>query len=283
MILAGQRDHHGLRRWFYHEHSDAHAATLRQLFANPCVPCRLHFEGVQAHLGLRPLDAETTCFAEVKAVRPGHQLFRDGDRWAQEPAPLPAAKGELLSVLASVLEHALAVERTALALSGGLDSALLLGVVRRVLGKTVPVVSLCPLIPGYSERDRVLATARALDIAPQLLQVTESVLVEALPECVRLAEVPLYNLHPVSKLLLAQRLKELGFRQVITGDGADQAFAGAPGCDYLPIVGALFAGAGVGLCCPFLDERVLALAARGADPHKTMLRQAGRSVLPKTS
>ena len=279
MTPSAWRDSHGLGRWFYREAGDEHAPTLRRLFENPSVPCHLDAEGAKAHLGLRALDAETTCFAGIKAVRPGCVLFRREGRWIQEPVPPPAPEGELLDLLASVLEEAIA-PGTALALGGGLDSALLLAVIRRVLGKDVPVFSSCPSIPGYSERESVLASARSLDAKPELLGATERDFVEALSPCVEFAEVPLYNLHPVSKLLLARGLKERGIRRVITGDGADQVFAGVPGWDYLPIVGALFAGAGVALSCPFLHPRVSAWAANRADPSKSALREVARRLLP---
>jgi asparagine synthetase B (glutamine-hydrolysing) len=274
-----QRDHHGLRRWFYHARSDQHAPTLRQLFANSHVPCQLDVAGAQAHLGLRPLDATATCFAGVRAVRPGYTLFRRDGRWTQERMPLPGVNGNLLDLLALALENAL-TPGTALALGGGLDSALLLAVIRRVLRRTVPVLALCPRVPGYSEREAIVGSARALDVEPNLLEVAACDFVAALPDCVRFAEVPLYNLHPVSKLLFARMLKERGIQRVITGDGADQVFAGVPGWDYLPIVGALFAGAGVHLCCPFLDVRVAAWAQKRTDPSKSALRELGRRLLP---
>lgn len=67
---------------------------------------------------------------------------------------------------------------------------------------------------------------------------------------------------------------------MITGDGADQVFAGVPGWDYLPIVSALFAGAGIDLCCPFLHPRVSAWGAARCDPSKSALRELGRRFLP---
>jgi hypothetical protein len=70
---------------------------------------------------------------------------------------------------------------------------------------------------------------------------------------------------------------------VITGDGADQVFAGVPGWDYLPLVSALFAGAGVRLCCPYLDPRVSAWGPTHADPAKSVLRELARWLLPSSS
>ncbi len=274
-----RRDHHGLGRWFYHETSGRQAPTLRRLFADPEVPCRLDAAGARGHVGLGPCDAETTCFAGVRAVRPGHMLRRADGRWVQESFPLPAPSGEFLDILAPVVDEALQ-PGTALALGGGLDSALLLAVVRRVLGRAVPVFSLAPRISGYSEREAVVSTARALGVEPVLFEVGEHDFLAALSDCVSFAEVPLYNLHPVSKWLFARQLQEAGVRRVITGDGADQVFAGVPGWDYLPIVGALFEAAEIDLCCPFLHPRVAGWGAPRADPAKSALRELGSRLLP---
>jgi hypothetical protein len=70
---------------------------------------------------------------------------------------------------------------------------------------------------------------------------------------------------------------------VITGDGADQVFAGAHAAIYLPIVSALAESSGVELCCPYLDGAVVALAAGAPpNPHKTALRDLARGKLPDT-
>jgi len=274
-----RRDAHGLDRWFYHVAGDQQAPTLRQLCADPLVPCRLDSKGVRAHLGLEPLDAMTTCFAGVAAVHPGCALSRREGHWREDALPQPAVSGDLLDLLAQTLDEAL-TPGTALALGGGLDSALLLAVIRRVLNRSVPVFSLCPRFKDYNERAVILLTARSLGVEPELLEVAEADFVAALSDCVSLAEVPLYNLHPVSKLLFARMLKDRGIQRVITGDGADQVFVGTAGWDYLPIIGALFVGVGVGLCCPFLDPRVSAWGQARTDATKSALRELGRGLLP---
>jgi hypothetical protein len=61
---------------------------------------------------------------------------------------------------------------------------------------------------------------------------------------------------------------------LVTGDGADQAARGATEvADYVPIVAALTRGAGLGLASPFLDDAVVGLLARPADPGKQALRE----------
>lgn len=282
MTVPAERDPFGLRRFYYHADGPQSAPTLRALLANEEVPCRLCPQGVSAHLGRVPLDPEVTCFQHIRAVRPGHRLSRLDDNWRLDPLPPPEREeGTLLELLTRAVARTLDQGDVALALSGGLDSALLLAIVRRVLGRTIPVYSLCPSMPSYSERDRIVDVAASLDCRPVLVEAEERDFVAALPRCVAAAEVPFYNLHPVSKHLLAQRLHQDGIRRVLTGDGADQVFVGTPGWDYLPIVAALFEDSNVELCCPFLDAAVIAWAREaGAEPDKAALRRLARDLLP---
>src|SRR5262249_38327728 len=144
-----------------------------------------------------------------------------------------------------------------------------------------PVYVLDPQLPGYSEVERARPTADALGVSVIVVPATERDFVSALPECVCHAETPFYNLHPVSKYLLARRLRADGIRVVVTGDGADQVFAGISGLDYLPLVGALFEAQDVEVRSPFLADDVIAFARQfPPDPNKSVLRTLADGLVP---
>jgi asparagine synthetase B (glutamine-hydrolysing) len=279
-MIAGERDPHGLRRLYYRPELPCHSPSLFRLLRLAPGPREVDPEGVRVFLDGRT-DPELTCAAGVRSVPPGHCLEWAGGRWQTSPRPLPAAAARpLRAVLEDALGRALSGGRTALALSGGLDSALLLALARR-LGMPATVYVLDARLSGYSEVERARATAETLGVPVTVVAVSEGDFVAALPQCVRDAEVPFYNLHPVSKHLLARRLRADGIRAVVTGDGADQVFAGAPGLDYLPLVGALFEAEGVEVRPPFLDDEVIALArSLGPDPDKRALRALARGLVP---
>ncbi len=219
-------------------------------------PERLDPVGVQAYLDEFPVPRRS-CFEGVwtawEPPRPGH----DG----RPPADL----------LARAVDSA-AAGRVALALSGGLDSALLLSFLERRL----PVYTLD--IPGYEELDRTARIARRFGVRLEVVRVTHADFEDALPDAVLHAGAPLYNFHIVSKLLFARALRREGFEAAITGDGADQVFAGARGDLYLPFVGAFFRSAGVEIRAPYLDDDVVAAAE--TDPAKSALRALARGRLP---
>lgn len=289
MKFVGERDPFGLKRLYYERDGDAAAGTVRELLRRSVVAPALDREGVLAQFAGRPLP-QRTCFAGIRSVPAGHALWRDGPSWQIRPvewcglsSPRTVVRGlGVAEVLAGAVRHALAERSSiALALSGGLDSALVLALVRR-LGESVPVYTLDPQLPGYSELTQTRRTAAALGVELNIVRATESDFVEALPACVGHAEVPFYNLHPVSKYLLARRLHADGIRVVLTGDGADQVFGGAPAAIYLPIVGALFDACAVEVRSPYLDAGVIACARNLApDPEKQCLRAAARGLVPE--
>jgi asparagine synthetase B (glutamine-hydrolysing) len=83
----------------------------------------------------------------------------------------------------------------------------------------------------------------------------------------------------VSRWLLARRLREQGFEVLLTGDGADQVFAGSDPRNYLPVIGALTREAGLELVSPFLHDAVMA-AAPAPTADKAALREIARQHLP---
>lgn len=261
----------------------AHAATVRELFSLlPDEARAIDVVGLRQYFDRRP-DGVRTCFQRISRLPAGCDLRSDGNQLRVCPRVLPESDGPLLPLLEARIAAQLAgVRNPAVALSGGLDSALVLALVRRVAGRGVPVLTLATGLPGYCELDDTLETARAVgggDV--EIVRVRADELVLALPEAIAACETPLFNLHPVSKLLLARAAAVRGYDAVITGDGADQVFAGAEARNYLPIVGALVRAAGVALVSPFFDEHIVGWAARqGTDADKTALRTAAAVVLP---
>jgi len=278
-------DRFGSRPYYYQENGAAHGPTIRGLLeAHREIPGDFSREGVVPYLRRSP-DEHRTCFRHIRKIPGGWELHRRGDLLFTKPADsMQSPAGTLEEILTAAVARLAADSRpAALALSGGLDSAVVLALWRRVAPEPIPVYILESGLPGYCELSRALETARVLGCTDvTVVKATESDFVGALPDTVAGAEMPLYNLHPVSKLLLARAMKAGGYSRAITGDGADQAFAGAPWQNYIPLVGSLFRAAGVELQSPFLEEDVIARAARvGPDPRKSALREMARGLVPE--
>jgi PP-loop superfamily ATP-utilizing enzyme len=160
------------------------------------------------------------------------------------------------------------------ALSGGLDSWVL-ALLLRQMGRPVRGYSLVSGIAGYCEWEQVSALSKqfSVDVEPIPAPDFEG----ALPRFLAVTRTPIYNLHPVSKLLLAEGLAARGVAAVFTGDGADQVFRMEDECDLRPLTEACFQQAGVALLTPFLAPEIRALCTT-PDPEKRPLRALAESL-----
>ena len=274
--LLGERPH------YVSATGTTHAATLQTLLGFGDGTRRFDPVGLRQYFDRRP-DGERTCFKDAKLLPAGSNLYRSADGLHFCSRELPEPDGPLLPLLEQVLsELAASNTKYVVALSGGLDSALVLALILRLTGRTVPVVTLATEIPGYCELDQTLQTARLLGVASvDIIKVRREELVAALPDAIAACETPLFNLHPVARILLARVLAHRGYDVMFTGDGADQVFTGSDARNYLPIVGAMVRATGLRLLSPFFDERVVGWARNhGADADKSALRQAAASILP---
>ena len=168
------------------------------------------------------------------------------------------------------------------AVSGGLDSWVL-ALLLRQMGRDVAGYTLVSRVEGYCEWERTRAIAAHFDIPIHPIEV--SGFETALPRFLTITRTPIYNLHPVSKLLLAEALAARGIAQIVTGDAADQVFRCETECDLLPLTQACFRHCRVELVTPFLAPAVRALCTT-PDPDKRPLRELaatlGIPAIPKS-
>lgn len=216
------------------------------------------------------LDAEgiREAFGEVEAT--GRTCIQGARR-----VVVPRCERESPRPLHPLLEHACRPfqgKKLALALSGGLDSAVLAALFR----DSIVAYTLSTPFPGYCEAREAGRMASHLGIELRLVRATEEDFLHALPEAVRLCESPLYNLHPVSRYLVARAARADGFDALITGDGADELFSDRSGADYLPIVSSLAHGIGITPIAPFCDPELAPFIA--VDSQKRELRRLARSL-----
>lgn len=279
MILAA-RDRFGSRRRFYHPDS-GHVATsiagvLRAAGVDAGPPDPIGIAGFLTHARA----PGRTVLRDVRAVPPGHALVRRPDGLALRPVPALPAHDDVRTLLRAALQQTLQRKRSlAVALSGGLDSALLLALLHELGARDVPAYVLVTGMPGYCEREAALAMARRLGAQVREVKVHATDFVAALPSTIQAVEEPLFNLHPVAKRLLAEAMAADGIEAAITGDGADQVLRRDMSANYLPLCKALFNAAGVSLVTPFLDTAVVRrLLREPPDPDKRCLREIGHAL-----
>ncbi|MDD4254024.1 MAG: asparagine synthase C-terminal domain-containing protein [Methanofollis sp.] len=232
------------------------------------------------------------------------------DRFGIMPGPCPAGTvtcdGEVVGRVgpdypAGDLEEAIvtavglrAVDGAAVALSGGVDSALVAALAR------LPAVVVG--LEGSHDRRRALALAEILGIPCDAVAVTEREVEGALQEVVALLGDP----NPVdasiatTEVFVARWAEERGIRRVLTGQGADELFGGyaryletddlaaALERDVADLPrqvardGAVAAHYGTAFSPPYLDLRVVA-AARAIPPGEKVRDGVRKAPLRKVA
>ncbi|KAK7054624.1 hypothetical protein VNI00_003087 [Paramarasmius palmivorus] len=117
-------------------------------------------------------------------------------------------------------------------LSGGIDSACVAGIAASLLKENDPSAKLATFtlaFPGREDLDEGPAAKRMAEfIGADIHQVTpsEADLVNYFEKSVYHAEYPLFTLHGSGKIILAEFVREQGYKVVLTGEGSDETFGG---------------------------------------------------------
>ncbi len=233
-------------------------------------------EGTLSALGIGPWSPRT-CFLGV--------AIASSPRGAASVEHVRTPHGAETRAIQDALLRVVARDPDApIAMSGGLDSALLLAAARACGGRP-SLFTLRVRFPSvidasnYDESERAAATAAALGSRVTFIDASEDDFVAMLPRAIERFETPLFNLHPVGRVLLADALGGLGVDRIVTGDGADQVFAGRSAHLWFPLAQCAFAGGGVRPIAPFLHaDLVRATSPSAIDPDKSVLRSIARDL-----
>lgn len=218
-------------------------SEAKAILASGLVPAEADLEGIDHVFSLFARGTERTCLRGVRAVKPGHVLdvvegdvrsvrywdidFPDLGMERREPS-VDALTDELHATLRAAVARRIEGEtRVAAYLSGGLDSAIVLSLARSLRGGDAPTAFTVGFDrSGPDERARTTRAASLLGASLDTVVVSPRDIVDALPEVVEAAEGPIMDMADACVLLLARRVRERGFKAVLTGEGADEGMAG---------------------------------------------------------
>lgn len=243
--LVMARDRVGIRPLYYHrgggrlvfasEIKALHAAGVGMAW-DPAALAEIF--GFWSPLG------ERTPFVDVHQLPPGHRMAIDLHdplltprierywRWQPQAGVAPGADED---ALAEEL-HALLVDAVRLQLradvpvgaylSGGLDSSAIAALALRHAGADLRTFSLAFDDDEFDERPFQRMMARELGSRHSEIVVAQADIAAAFREAVWHAEMPLVRTAPVPMLLLAGHVRGQGYKVALTGEGADEVFAG---------------------------------------------------------
>ena len=248
MILV--RDRFGIRPLFYHLHKDTllYGSEMKALLAHPDVSSTLD-KRAMLHQMMQVMVPGMTAFEGISALLPGHMMIvsRRGDHlevetrcyWdmdfpqAQDhddaPDPQRYIEGVTEQLIDAVRVRLEADVPVGCYLSGGIDSCSILGLATAMQQSPVKAFTISFDHDAYDEAAIATEMAMATGADQEIMRLSADDLYgESFVRTLFFAERTFYNTLGVAKWHMSRRVRECGFKVVVTGEGSDEMFAGYP-------------------------------------------------------
>jgi asparagine synthase (glutamine-hydrolysing) len=216
-------------------------SEAKAIFASGRIAAEPDAMGLAQAFVLWAAAAPTTCFKGVECLAPGtcRRYRLDGTQveWSfaamdfhpdhHSRATLASAAEELDDALTRAIRLRLRADVPVGAyLSGGLDSSVIAKLCALANKAPIETFSLRFDDTKYDEGSAQKRVAAYLGTRHHEIVVTPQHIQEHLPLVIRHCETPLTRAGPAPMFLLSGLVRELGFRVVLTGEGADEMFGG---------------------------------------------------------
>ncbi|KNY15657.1 asparagine synthase [Shinella sp. SUS2] len=242
LVLA--RDRMGVRPLFYTRHEGAlfFASEIGALLALPGMVAEIDPVALDQIFTLWCPIPPRTAYRNIFELPPGHLMTVEGDRqtvrpWWQLSFPdrcdVPPASWfesqveELRALLADATRIRLRADvPVGSYLSGGIDSSIIAALAARSVTRGLRTFSLTFRSEEHDESAWQRQMAATLDAAADSVECSTEAIAHHLPAVMGHIERPILRAAPVPLHLLAARVRERGMKVVLTGEGADEIFAG---------------------------------------------------------
>jgi asparagine synthase (glutamine-hydrolysing) len=248
IVLLG-RDRVGICPLFWSRQGDTvyFASEIKALIASGAVRPEADPRGLDHLFTFFAMGSSRTAFKGVQSLEPGHYLridlpngrtvaspverkYWDFDfpDWGQE---LDGDVGQLTDSFQSVFERAVDVRLRADVpvvgyLSGGVDSAFVMATAARVAGRPLPSFTLRIPTEDLDEVDEAMEAAEAIGAHPTVVHACSNLIMDSYEALTRAAECPVLDTSCAALLALSREVRSQGYKVVLTGEGADEGFAG---------------------------------------------------------
>ncbi|MBE0596468.1 MAG: asparagine synthase (glutamine-hydrolyzing) [Desulfuromonadales bacterium] len=236
------RDRMGIRPLYYTRAGGqlVFASEIKALLLHPEVSRELDLQALSQVFTFWTRLSPRTLFRQIRELPPGHFLTLGGGRlveqrwwnlpWHPPAGEWPGSQAEAREELAALLADAVRLRLRADVpvgsyLSGGFDSSLLSSLAADQV-EGLRTFSLGFAEAAFDESSYQQEMVRHLGTWHHHLTVQSDEIRRRLPEVIWHCETPLLRTAPVPLFLLSQRVQESGLKVVLTGEGADEVFAG---------------------------------------------------------
>jgi asparagine synthase (glutamine-hydrolysing) len=239
--LLAARDPLGIKPFYFSNENGrlVFASEVSALLSSGAVPDEIDPRSVADYLAWFSVPAPKTIYRHIRNLEPGDSLtYRDGrltirpSRTFRNPAPDPhpcASREEFIRALRSRLEdsiraHVLADVPVGAFLSGGLDSAVVAGLMSRVSGNALKTFSIGFEEFGFSEADEAEASARHFGAVHHTRILTGDEVARDLDKILAACDQPTGD--GVNTFYASQAAEEGGVKVALSGLGGDELFGG---------------------------------------------------------
>jgi asparagine synthase (glutamine-hydrolysing) len=242
--LFAARDRFGIKPLCYAETAQGFfiASEAKALFAAG-VPAVWDSYAFYHAASMQYVPQDRTLFDNVAQLKPGHMLvFKNGHKtiskyWDLDYLPEAdtdnRSEAEWVDVVAEKFSEAVRLRLRAdvpvcFHLSGGLDSSAVLGLAASESDKPLDAFTVSFSHDGYDEYAVAAESAAHNGANLHVVNVSQDDLVRELPDAVYYGEGLAVNGHLAAKYILNRHIRARGFKVALTGEGADEVFAGYP-------------------------------------------------------
>jgi asparagine synthase (glutamine-hydrolysing) len=242
------RDHFGINPLYYTivDGLFIFASEIKAILEHPQVPREVDLTGLDQTLSFPGLVSPRTMFKGIRSLKSGHYIVVENgevsvrEYWDLDYPPLSASSGgqseneyvdELKELLTRSVEYRLQSDvPVGFYLSGGLDSSLIGALINRV----APNIRRHSFSIGFTDEDisetkhqRLMAEfTRSLH---NEIMFDWSEIVERLSRMIYHCECPVRESYNTCSLALSAAAQNAGVKVILTGEGADELFAGYVG------------------------------------------------------
>lgn len=223
------------------------ASEVKAIFAaDAAIPRAFDPAGIDQTFTFWTVVPPQTVFQGIRELAPGHfRIYENGDvheksfwkpRYPKSSGPrdgqFTGSLDDAVEEVRSALESATSIRmvrsdvRVGSYLSGGLDSSLVAAMGRRSAGERFQTFSLRFSDVEYDETDFQRLMARAIGSEHHEVVVSRSDIAEVFPQVIYHTERPILRTAPAPLFLLSRLVRARGVKVVLTGEGADEMFAG---------------------------------------------------------
>lgn len=246
LVLA--RDRFGVRPLYLCEHQGRlyFASEVKSIFAaDASIPRGLDPVGIEQTFTFWSVVPPQSVFRGIEELRPGHLRvyengsFRERAYWdshyPEHPARTDEFEGSLDDAVVAVRDALQEATRIRIVradvpvgsyLSGGLDSSLVAAFGQSFVGEKFKTFSLRFSDAEYDESVFQHMMVKRIRSDHHEVVVSRSDIANVFPEVVYHTERPILRTAPAPLFLLSKLVREHGIKVVLTGEGADEIFAG---------------------------------------------------------